>query len=184
MKICSKCRTPKPLKQFCVRRSAPDGRDGWCQTCKKRSTTQWRIAHTKEVAAYKRKWRRDNRPLVLAEKERYRRRHPEKARQQVRAAHKKHGKQYRTRRYFVLIEERYGVTKSQVQAQSKKQKHRCALCGRKQKCGKRRRLYVDHDHKTGKFRGLTCFSCNSMLGFAKDNIKTLQAAIKYLRRIK
>ena len=118
MKTCSKCQTSKPLAQFCVRRSALDGRDGWCQECKKQATTNWRKTHTKHISSYRRKWRRENRPLVLAEKERYRRRHPERARKQVRAAHKKHGKLYRTRRYFVVIEERYGLTKAQVQAQT------------------------------------------------------------------
>ena len=181
MKRCSKCWTSKPLSEFWRNTRSWDGRDGWCKTCKNTATKKWRESHAKKQARSKKKWRRENRVLVLAEKTRYRQRHPEQARQQVRNAHKRHGKKYRSRRYFALIEERHGLTKKQIQAQSKKQKHRCIICHKKQKCGKRRRLYVDHDHKTGKFRGLACFSCNSMLGFAKDNIKTLQSAIRYLR---
>ena len=181
MKTCSKCHKSKRLSYFCVRRRSTDGRDGWCRTCKAAATQKWRASNPKKQAISKRRWRQAHRPLVLEEKARYRRRHPERARQQVRNAHQKYGTAYRRRRYFILIEERHGLTKTQIQARSRKQKHRCAICHKKQKCGKRRRLYVDHDHKTGKFRGLTCFGCNSMLGFARDNIQTLQAAIRYLR---
>lgn len=42
-------------------------------------------------------------------------------------------------------------------------------------------LSVDHDHKTGNFRGLLCFDCNFLLGLAKDKIEILEALIKYLR---
>jgi hypothetical protein len=181
MKTCSKCQTPKSLKDFSVCRKSADGRDGWCRTCKKNATDLWRAAHEQQTADYRKEWRRTHRPLVLAEKERYRQRHLERARQQVRAAHQKNGQVYRRRRYFALIEERYGLTEAQIQEQSQKQNHLCLLCHKKQKCGKRQRLYVDHDHTTGKFRGLLCFSCNSMLGFAKDNIEVLQEAIQYLQ---
>lgn len=43
---------------------------------------------------------------------------------------------------------------------------------------------IDHDHSTGKFRGLICFSCNVSLGHFKDNIDTLKLAILYLERFK
>ena len=39
---------------------------------------------------------------------------------------------------------------------------------------------VDHCHGTGKVRGILCKSCNSMLGYAKDNTDTLKEAIAYL----
>jgi len=41
-------------------------------------------------------------------------------------------------------------------------------------------LFVDHCHTTGRVRGLLCNSCNSALGYAKDNIKVLTNMIKYL----
>jgi hypothetical protein len=48
-------------------------------------------------------------------------------------------------------------------------------------CGKEERLVVDHDHETGKVRGLLCNHCNRGLGHFRDNIEFLEDAIKYLR---
>lgn len=41
-------------------------------------------------------------------------------------------------------------------------------------------LLVDHDHATGKRRGLLCRPCNIALGHAKDDIKRLAGLIEYL----
>ncbi len=42
-------------------------------------------------------------------------------------------------------------------------------------------LSVDHNHDTGKVRGILCHECNSLLGLARDNIEILEKAIKYLK---
>lgn len=44
------------------------------------------------------------------------------------------------------------------------------------------KLYRDHCHKSGFFRGFICHNCNTILGHAKDNPVTLQEAINYLVR--
>lgn len=41
---------------------------------------------------------------------------------------------------------------------------------------------VDHDHKTGKVRGIVCNACNSMLGQARDSAEILWKGIFYLTR--
>jgi len=63
--------------------------------------------------------------------------------------------------------------------------NKCNICGLQETrkfLGETRRLFLDHDHKSGKIRGLLCFSCNIGLGKLKDNIKILQAAIDYLKQ--
>lgn len=45
-------------------------------------------------------------------------------------------------------------------------------------------LYVDHCHTTNKIRGLLCQHCNTLLGYAKDNVETLSLAIQYLNKHK
>jgi Recombination endonuclease VII len=41
-------------------------------------------------------------------------------------------------------------------------------------------LVIDHDHKTGKIRGLLCTHCNVMIGMAKENLDILRKAQEYL----
>ena len=41
---------------------------------------------------------------------------------------------------------------------------------------------LDHDHKTGEFRGWLCKQCNTGLGNLGDNLHSLQRAVEYLRR--
>lgn len=47
-------------------------------------------------------------------------------------------------------------------------------------CQEKKDLVVDHDHSTGKVRGLLCNQCNTSLGGFKDNIDYLRSAINYL----
>jgi hypothetical protein len=63
------------------------------------------------------------------------------------------------------------------------QENRCAICGKHgDECTGG--LVLDHCHATGKLRGMLCPSCNTMLGFAGDNLATLRAAIRYLSNIR
>jgi hypothetical protein len=57
---------------------------------------------------------------------------------------------------------------------------KCAICGGPPTLG--RRLDIDHDHETGRIRGLLCHHCNTMLGQAHDSADVLQKAIRYLKR--
>jgi len=49
-------------------------------------------------------------------------------------------------------------------------------------CGAIGKICLDHDHKTGKFRGWICQRCNFVLGHVKDNTETLMAIIDYLKK--
>ena len=48
-------------------------------------------------------------------------------------------------------------------------------------CGSIDNLCVDHCHEGNHVRGMLCNHCNTALGKFKDNIKTLQKAIEYLK---
>ncbi|SRR6266446_7107114 len=76
---------------------------------------------------------------------------------------------------------RYGITLNEYSALLEGQAGKCAICGTNifDKL-KKRRLAVDHDHKTGRVRGLLCYMCNIGLGSFLDEVPRLQAAIEYL----
>lgn len=59
----------------------------------------------------------------------------------------------------------------------KKQNGLCAIC--EEPLGKT--AAMDHDHVTGRVRGLLCFSDNVAIGHMKDDVERLQKAIDYLR---
>jgi hypothetical protein len=58
------------------------------------------------------------------------------------------------------------------------QDSKCAICLK----DKDEQLSIDHNHSTGRIRGLLCGDCNRGLGLFKDNIATLKSAIEYLQR--
>jgi len=60
------------------------------------------------------------------------------------------------------------------------QNGRCVICGSEFE----KPPDKDHNHKTGKFRGLLCNRCNKVLGSVKDNIFILFTMIKYLQNNK
>lgn len=55
----------------------------------------------------------------------------------------------------------------------------CEICGGSFRTARDRN--IDHCHATGAVRGVLCNLCNRMLGSAKDNPETLEAAAAYLR---
>lgn len=82
---------------------------------------------------------------------------------------------------------RYSITVEEVEEMLVKQDYRCAICGIHQddiqhNTFKYSPLVIDHDHNTGKVRGLLCPSCNLILGNALDNPDTLIKAALYLTR--
>lgn len=56
----------------------------------------------------------------------------------------------------------------------------CAICKSSDPKTYYKKFHTDHDHKTGKVRGLLCDQCNKGLGHFKDNIYYLESAIRYL----
>ena len=60
------------------------------------------------------------------------------------------------------LKTKYGITPDFYQMVWEQQKGLCAVCGKPEKSKKR--LAVDHCHKTGNIRGLLCMKCNTALG--------------------
>lgn len=78
---------------------------------------------------------------------------------------------------------RHGLTQEEYEEILARQGGVCAICSRAElaKRGPRTRvLCIDHDHQTGRVRGLLCSDCNRALGMFQDDPAILRAAVAYL----
>jgi hypothetical protein len=73
----------------------------------------------------------------------------------------------------------YGIDVETYNKMFSEQRGCCAICGVHQSEFDKS-LAIDHDHVTGKVRGLLCILCNTALGKFKDDKNLLSAAIRYL----
>lgn len=95
-------------------------------------------------------------------------------------------KEYYKRRYLESpdwqirrkMKQCWGLTLEEYKELLNLQGNRCAICGT-QDFGSRN-APIDHDHKTGKIRGILCQKCNRGLGLFLDNTEILKNAIRYL----
>jgi Recombination endonuclease VII len=108
-----------------------------------------------------------------------------------------HAKKYKTRRHELYLSnkdeyknnsllKKFGITLDQYNKMLESQNGVCAICGKDETVidGKSkivRSLAVDHNHKTGKVRGLLCVKCNNMLGLINENEQILLKTLEYLR---
>ena len=73
---------------------------------------------------------------------------------------------------------RRGATQEIYNELYEAQKGCCALCNEPEE--KLVWLCIDHDHETGKIRGLLCPNCNRGIGLLKDNANLLRKAADYI----
>jgi hypothetical protein len=116
---------------------------------------------------------------------------PERARKNRRSSYLKHrdeqlarekarrladpvGASEKARRY--TIKYKYGITEEQFDALLATQDGRCAVCRREFT----RRPNIDHDHSSGRIRGLLDGACNRAIGQMQDDPALLRAAADYL----
>lgn len=81
------------------------------------------------------------------------------------------------------LKRNYSMSKEQYLALFEKQKGCCASCG-EHGSNFKRRLHVDHDHKTKEIRGLLCTRCNPLIGMAKEDTSRMILAAAYLLKFK
>ncbi len=86
------------------------------------------------------------------------------------------------RRYWLKSE--YGLSLEDYNELLKNQKHKCAICDADEVDSFKGLLFVDHDHGTGKVRGLLCHHCNTALGKFRDSTEILNKAIAYVEKHK
>jgi hypothetical protein len=95
------------------------------------------------------------------------------------------------RRTYIL--RKYRLSPEALEEMLRDQNGACAICRRDwEDCVSAKRLRyemrflqylcVDHDHVTGKVRGLLCNGCNTAIGMFDEDARRFQAAADYLAR--
>lgn len=144
------------------------------------------LKNREKKLAYSKAKYAENPQKVIARAALYQSSHPEVARRKWKkyeASHPEKMKEKQKKRYANNkeyfydwhLKSKYGITILEYKELRDSQNGKCLIC-RKKKI-----LVVDHDHTTGKVRGLLCHACNTSLGFMEENISSFENAIEYLK---
>jgi Recombination endonuclease VII len=107
--------------------------------------------------------------------------------QRFRAAHPNYDRDWQRRqpiekRRDRWLRARYGISWAEYQEILKAQGGKCAVDTCTEPPGGRGGTYhVDHDHITGKVRGLLCSNCNRALGLLRDLAERVEGLARYIR---
>ena len=156
MKTCTKCGTPKPKNCF-SKGSCKDGLNSYCKVCDAATSKKYRDEHP-EMREKSRLWSAKYRRTTSG----------------------------KTKVKESRLKCRYNITVEEYDQMFEDQNGVCGICGKpemaKHQSGCTARLAVDHDHKTGKVRGLLCRRCNFIVGYAKDSKEILLQAALYMEK--
>jgi hypothetical protein len=79
------------------------------------------------------------------------------------------------------MKKKYGFTPEQYDSMLESQGGKCIVCGSDNlRHGVIIGLAIDHDHVTGKIRGLLCSNCNTALGMLGNSPERILALYQYL----
>lgn len=161
MKICRECGNEKPLNEFYRMVGMRDGHRNECKRCNLDEKAARHRANPEPARERTRQWIRDNPERVAVQQ----------------AAYRASGRKAAVDRRYQL-KRKYGITPEQYDALLARQEGGCAICGRPPRSDIS--LHVDHEHGTGRIRGLLCFRCNNALGDFDDDHDRLVHALTYL----
>lgn len=137
---------------------------------------RFRERHKERIAAERAVEFQNDKQKKYAERKRWMDSNPDKAsmqavRRRLRTLDRKRGNSLRFH---------YAVTADQYDAILSAQKCVCAICGKPNSTKKSNRLFVDHNHTTGKLRALLCHGCNMAIGFLREDPALFVKAAAYL----
>ena len=138
----------------------------------------WRVAHREQIKIQKRKYRAARREHLRAYFRAYRAKNLAKLHAYEKAYRQARLVSDAPKRRARWIKRSYGISMAEFDALLVGQGGTCAIC--KKSDWPVNGPHVDHDHVTGKVRGILCFKCNAALGYFGDSRLHVQAAVDYL----
>ena len=94
--------------------------------------------------------------------------------------HRAFRKQQKQANHERMVMKTYGLEAGEYAKLYTEQGGVCAICRRA--TGKTKRLAVDHDHDTGRVRGLLCGPCNKLVGYLRNSPEAFRRGADYLER--
>jgi hypothetical protein len=191
LKRCLDCSEEKPLEDFPPSKKNRDGRVSYCRECmavrhresrdRRRGGPSSRVVDTRPLASRTSKWCSDcqqDKPLAEFGSNRA---SSDGRTSYCKPCHNERTKAGKERLYGGAREyhlrHRYGITGAQYDQLVADQGGVCALCRQREP------QHVDHDHLTGRVRGVLCSCCNQGLGNFRDDAATLRLAAEYVERL-
>ena len=150
-KVCVTCQVAKPEEAFRLRKSAATGEAYRVSKC--------RTCHQVKALT----WRRANPDKVRTYNEKQRLKNPDADKRRAIESH---------------FRRKFGLTIAERDEMLAAQGGSCLICMTTTPKGKG--WCVDHDHKTGRIRGILCAHCNVFIGFCRECVFVLERAITYI----
>ncbi len=176
-KTCTRCGESKPLSEFWKRHRGTSKLRPACKKCMTAQSRRWWLDNPDQVKKLGQRGTVKRRELLQTSPE-ARARYNARARVTGKAWRDKNRGKVRRYGFFGTIKAKYGLTRDQWDEQLIRQVGRCAICGAAFRGDGEPQ--VDHDHVTGKVRGMLCQNCNIMLGTSRDNPRILEAGRDYI----
>lgn len=182
MKVCSRCKKRKPESEFHKNRRTLDGLSHYCKECVREYGHKWHKANPKKVKEISRKYRKANFGKVKKRERKWRKVHLEEVNERSRRWNKANPEKVKEMSRKAYLKRVFDLTPEEYNRMFEAQGGVCAICGEPERVDRLKYLSIDHNHITGKVRGLLCSRCNFVVGVTGENIVILQRTIDYLRK--
>lgn len=163
---CSMCHEPKPASEFPTDQRYVSGLASRCRDCDSKRYAAWNAANPR-TPGVRLKYYLANRLEIQERVKTKRRNNLEASLKRERDSH---------------LRSKFGITLERRDEILALQGGGCAGCGVTSSGS--RDWHLDHDHATGKLRGVLCSQCNTCLGLAMDSPTRLYALIRYITKHK
>lgn len=164
-KRCSSCKEEKDVSEFPKNKGTSSGLNAQCRVCSSKKHAIYYRMNKSKIQDSHRRWRLNNPETHRARGRRWTRKNPEKAK-------------------AMYVRSDHGISMDEFQKMHDSQKGLCKVCSKPERAiyrGKTRSLCIDHNHKTGKIRGLLCHRCNVALGLLEDDFRIVESLLEYIK---
>lgn len=138
--------------------------DSKCKDCKNAYSRNYNNVNKDALKNLHKEWRDKNKTKVKSYRDKWRREHPN--------YYEEWAERNKSKIRLSQIKYNYNLTEEEYEALPKA----CEVCGNTEN------LCIDHDHITGKVRGVLCSRCNSALGLLGDSKEVILKLASYIEK--